>query len=55
MNEINNDIEKLAEEIVEVQRKIDGMVVEGVREEERRRVVVADLEVRIGLIVMGGF
>ncbi|KAJ3057209.1 Coiled-coil domain-containing protein 63 [Rhizophlyctis rosea] len=44
VNEINNDIEKLAEEIVEVQRKIDGMVVEGVKEEEKRRVVVGDLE-----------
>ncbi|KAJ3045359.1 Coiled-coil domain-containing protein 63 [Rhizophlyctis rosea] len=44
VNEINNDIEKLAEEIVEVQRKIDAMVVEGVKEEERRRKEVGSLE-----------
>ncbi|KAJ3295035.1 Coiled-coil domain-containing protein 63 [Borealophlyctis nickersoniae] len=44
VNEVNNDIEKMAEEIVEVQRKIDALTVEGVRQEEERRVEMKELE-----------
>jgi coiled-coil domain-containing protein 63/114 len=45
VNEINNEIEKMAEEIVEVQRKINSMKVENVAQEEERKKIMKGLEV----------
>ncbi|KAJ3196250.1 Coiled-coil domain-containing protein 63 [Irineochytrium annulatum] len=44
VNEINNEIEKMAEEIVEIQRRIDAMKVEGVAAEEERKRIMRGLE-----------
>ncbi|KAI8850258.1 hypothetical protein BC829DRAFT_416119 [Chytridium lagenaria] len=41
---VNNEIEKLAEEIVEIQKRIDAMKVEGVAVEEDRRRTMKSLE-----------
>ena len=50
VNEVNNEIEKLAEEIVDIQRKIDVMKVEGVASDEERKKTMKDLEVRISIL-----
>ncbi|KAJ3108842.1 Coiled-coil domain-containing protein 63 [Phlyctochytrium planicorne] len=44
VNEVNNEIEKLAEEIVEIQRRIDVMKVEGIAVEEERKRTIKNLE-----------
>ncbi|KAI9101371.1 hypothetical protein DFS34DRAFT_468416 [Phlyctochytrium arcticum] len=47
VNEVNNDIEQLAEEIVEIQRKIDSMKVGHVKEEESMNKVLKGLEAQL--------
>ncbi|KAJ3217405.1 Coiled-coil domain-containing protein 63 [Dinochytrium kinnereticum] len=44
VNEVNNEIEKLAEEIVDIQRRIDAMKVDGVAIEEERKRTMKSLE-----------
>ncbi|KAJ3065393.1 Coiled-coil domain-containing protein 63, partial [Rhizoclosmatium hyalinum] len=44
VNEINNEIEKMAEEIVHVQRRIDGLKVEMVAAEEETKRIMRGLE-----------
>ncbi|KAL2911404.1 hypothetical protein HK105_209132 [Polyrhizophydium stewartii] len=44
VNEINNEIEMHAEEMVEIQRKIDAMKIEAVTAEEERKKVMRKLE-----------
>ena len=45
VNEVNNEIEKHAEEIVDMQRKIDALKVDGIAVEEERKGTIQELEV----------
>ncbi|KAJ3411808.1 hypothetical protein HDV05_001707 [Chytridiales sp. JEL 0842] len=44
VNEVNNEIEKMAEEIVDIQTKIDGMKIENVAAEEEMKMKMKKLE-----------
>jgi hypothetical protein len=49
VNEVNNEIEKLAEEIVDVQRNIDAMKIESVAADEEMKRTMRTLEVKLGI------
>ncbi|KAI8914406.1 hypothetical protein EDD86DRAFT_199272 [Gorgonomyces haynaldii] len=54
VNEVNNEIELLAEEIVEYQRKINQLKIEAVEIEEKRQEEIKELEQELSVCVSKG-